>query len=90
MVVDNDLGKLKTDTQTIEVTVVQPAQTNPGATEGSVTHNKTVTKTGTTAAGDEKYDLALTFSGTKKNFTKKQDVDVVFVVDVSGSMDPIG
>ena len=80
----------KTGSAAIAVNVTQTASTS-----GSTTQTKTVTAQhnpdGTvkkTADGDTIYDLALTFSGETKTFVQKQKVDVLFVVDVSGSMSP--
>ena len=79
-------GNEHTHTDTITITVTAP---DDGPTETK--HEKTVVKrTGDNAAtpsGDPIYDLTLDFSGTMQQFTSKQDVDIVFVVDVSGSMD---
>ncbi len=74
----------------IHVTVEKPSAPT-GSSVGQTTHGKTVVKrsggaAAITSIGDPVYDLSLNFSGTTQNFAKKQDVDVVFVVDVSGSM----
>ena len=54
---------------------------------GTVTENATVT-TGKSAVlrNDGNYDLTLSISGDRGNKTKKQAVDVLFIVDRSGSM----
>ena len=78
------------ETAQIHVTIQKPSG-ETGTGSGETKHEKTVVKrTGGNAAtpsGDPIYDLTLDFSGTMQQFTSKQDVDIVFVVDVSGSMD---
>ena len=78
----------KTGSASVTVNVTQTASTS-----GSTTQTKTVTarkdSSGNTvknAVGDTVYDLTLTFSGATKTFVQRQKVDVLFVVDVSGSM----
>ena len=80
----------KQESAVIHVTVAKPSVPT-GSSVGQTTHGKTVVKrsggaAAITSVGDPVYDLSLNFSGTTQNFAKKQDVDVVFVVDVSGSM----
>jgi hypothetical protein len=67
---------------------VQAPTTETQSQTGNTTHNKSVvTTTRTTTSGDPIYDLTLDFKGATQAFSTKQRVDVVFVVDVSGSME---
>ncbi len=79
-----------TNTKTIHVYVLPKATDSSSLpTEGKISYNKEAVKTNEkNSSGDSIYDLSLTFTGTKKNFKKKQRVDVLFIVDVSGSMAP--
>lgn len=79
-----------TNTKTIHVYVLPKATDSSSLpTEGNISYNKEAVKTNEkNSSGDSIYDLSLTFTGTKKNFKKKQRVDVLFIVDVSGSMAP--
>ena len=62
----------------------------PGGDQGSTTvTNATVTTTKTADLRDDgsgNYDLTLSISGDRGNKTKKQAVDVLFVLDLSNSM----
>lgn len=77
-----------TNTKTIHVYVLPKATDSSSLpTEGNISYNKEAVKTNEkNSSGDSIYDLSLTFTGTKQNFKKKQRVDVLFIVDVSGSM----
>ena len=73
---------------TVNVNILPRVQKDSDPTQqGSISHTKTAIKTNDhTTDGDPIYNLNLSFTGTKKNFVEKQRVDVVFIVDTSGSM----
>lgn len=75
-----------TESKTVTVSILPKATEDP-THQGKITYSKTADKTeNRTASGDPIYDLNLSFTGTKSNFVKKQRVNVVFIVDTSGSM----
>lgn len=74
------------ETKTVYVNIL-PKATEDSTHQGNITYSKTADKTeNRTNSGDPIYDLNLSFTGTKSNFVKKQRVNVVFIVDTSGSM----
>ena len=87
---ENKWNDWKKETAKIHVTVQKHSE-ETGSTSDEVKNGKTVVRreggNDVTSSGDPIYDLSLNFSGTEQTFTKDQDVDVVFVVDVSKSME---
>jgi hypothetical protein len=76
---------VKIDAPTVNVLVTAPSQTTVDS--GNTTRTKTVnTANAKTSDGDDIYNLALTFQGKKLDITPHSPVDIVFVLDVSGSM----
>lgn len=74
------------ETKTVYVNIL-PKATEDSTHQGNITYSKTADKTeNRTDSGDPIYNLNLSFTGTKSNFVKKQRVNVVFIVDTSGSM----
>ena len=75
-----------TESKTVTVSIL-PKATVDSTHQGNITYSKTAVKTGTrTTSGDPIYNLNLSFTGQKSNFVEKQRVNVVFIVDTSGSM----
>lgn len=85
-------GKNNYSAKTANIYLVYKAEdtTEPGGDEGGTTvTNATVTTTKTADLKDDgsgNYDLTLSISGDRGNKTKKQAVDVLFIVDRSSSM----
>ena len=79
--------------RTIYLIYTKDETTTPGGGDqgdtGTVTENATVTTSKTAVLKTDNsgnYDLTLSISGDRGNKTKKQAVDVLFIVDRSGSM----
>ena len=82
-----------TKERTIYLIYTKDETTTPGGGDqggtGTVTENATVTTSKTAVLKTDNsgnYDLTLSISGDRGNKTKKQAVDVLFIVDRSGSM----
>lgn len=85
------VGDIGSDTQKADIYLVYTEENgggdNPGG--GEITENASVTTGKTVIAKDENYnyDLTLSITGDRGSSSKKQNVDVLFILDESGSMD---